>query len=203
MTTSMIMNFSHYKSDRFLNINMYATRHLRKHFPFLFGIGILLSCFSCVSIKDGDKSMRPSPPMADTSMVRTTQVTINYSTPAVKKRKLLGGLIPLDKVWRTGANEATVFTSDKDLLIMGQLLPKGRYAFFTKASENYWQIIFNEEWDQWGSYNYDSSKDAVRIEVLPYQVEEFQERMLIKFKDEQLLFHWGNYQSSLELEEVN
>lgn len=199
----MIMKVSKCKSDRFLNINMYALRHLQTHFPILLVTGILLSCFSCVSIKDGDKSMRPSPPMADTSMVRTTQVTINYSTPGVKKRKLLGGLIPLDKVWRTGANEATIFTNDKDLLIMGQLLPKGRYAFFTKASKDYWQIIFNKEWDQWGSYNYDSSQDAIRVEVLPYQVDNFQERMLIKFKDEQLLFHWGNFQYTLELEEVN
>lgn len=203
MTTSMMMNISHTKSDRFLNINMYAIRHFQEHFPVLFGLSILLSCFSCASIKDGDKSMRPSPPMADTSMVRTTQVTINYSTPGVKKRKLLGGLIPIDKVWRTGANEATVFTNDKDLLVMGQPLPKGRYSYFTKASENYWQIIFNKEWDQWGAYHYDSTKDVIRINVLPYQVEAFQERMLIKFKDEQLLFHWGNFQYMLELEAVN
>lgn len=147
--------------------------------------------------------MRPSPPKADTSMVRTTLVTINYSTPGVKKRKLLGGLIPIGKIWRTGANEATVFTNDKDLLVMGQKLPKGRYAFFTKASNDYWEIIFNREWDQWGAYSYDKDQDALRIEVLPYKVEEFQERMLIKFKEEQLVFHWGNLQYTLELEEVN
>lgn len=203
MITSTIMKVSNYKSDRFSNIKMYAFRHLKIHFPFFLGLGVLLSCFSCVSIKDGDKSMRPSPPMADTSMVRTTQVTINYSSPGVKKRKLLDGLIPLNKVWRTGANEATVFTADKDLLILGQKLPKGRYAFFTKASKDYWQLIFNSEWDQWGSYSYDQKKDVLRIEVLPYQVEEFQERMLLKFKEEQLIFHWGNLQYSVEIEEAD
>lgn len=194
---------SHFKSDRFLNIYMYATRHIRLHCPLLLGMGLIISCFSCVSIRDGDKSMRPSPPAADTAIVRTAVVTINYSTPAVRNRQLLGGLIPTDKVWRTGANEATVFTTDKDLLVMGQLLPKGKYAFFTEASENQWELIFNEEWDQWGSYNYKPQKDVLRIQVLPYQVEEFKERMLLEFKEEQLLFHWGNLQYTLELEEAD
>lgn len=203
MITSIIMKISNCKSDRFLNTKMYASRHLQTHFPLLLGIGILLSCFSCVSIKDGDKSMRPSPPMADTSMVRTTLVTINYSSPAVKKRKLLGGLIPIDKIWRTGANEATIFTTDKDLLVMGQKLPKGRYAFFTEASKDYWQLVFSKEWDQWGSYSYDKKEDALRVQVLPYKVDDFQERMIIKFKEEQLMFHWGNLQYTLELEEAD
>ncbi len=202
MTTSDIMKMSNFKSDRLLNILMYAIRHLRLHFPLIFGVSILFSCFSCVSVKDGDKSMRPSPPASDTSMVRTTQVTINYSAPAVRKRKLLGGLIPIDKIWRTGANEATIFSTDKDLLVMGQNLPKGRYSFFTIASDDYWQIIFNSEWDQWGSYNYDKKKDVLRIQVLPYKVDEFRERMFIGIKEEQLLFHWGNLQYTLELEEV-
>lgn len=203
MITSKIMKISNCKSDRFLNTKMYASRHLHTHFPLLLGLGILLSCFSCVSIKDGDKSMRPSPPMADTSMVRTTLVTINYSSPAVKKRKLLGGLIPIDKIWRTGANEATIFTTDKDLLVMGQKLPKGRYAFFTEASKDYWQLVFSKEWDQWGSYSYDKKEDALRVQVLPYKVDDFQERMIIKFKEEQLMFHWGNLQYTLELEEAD
>lgn len=203
MITSMIMKVSHCKSDRFLNKKMYASRHLQKHLPFFLGLGIFFSCFSCVSIKDGDKSMRPSPPRADTSMVRTTLVTINYSSPGVKKRKLLDGLIPIDKIWRTGANDATVFTNDNDLLVMGQKLPKGRYSFFTKASEDYWEIIFNKEWDQWGAFSYDKDQDALRVQVLPYQVDDFQERMLIKFKEEQLLFHWGNLQYTLELEAAN
>lgn len=165
------------------------------------GLLALVTFFSCVSSKDGVKSMRPSPPAADTSMVRTALVSINYSSPAVKKRKLLGGLIPIGKVWRTGANEATIFYTDKDLLVMGEVLPKGKYAFFTKASKDQWQIIFNKEWDQWGAYNYDQNKDALRIEVLPYAVDRFEERMLIKFKEEQLMFHWGNLQYTLELEE--
>lgn len=168
-------------------------------------VGLILSCltFSCVSSKDGVKNMRPSPPAADTSMVRTAMVTINYSSPAVKKRKLLGGLIPIGKIWRTGANEATIFSSDKDLLVMGQVLPRGKYAFFTKATKDQWEIIFNTEWDQWGAYNYNKNKDALRVEILPYKVDQFEERMLIQFKEEQLMFHWGNLQYTLELEEAN
>ena len=94
---------------------------------FLVLLGTLISCTNYK-----DKSKRPSPPAADTSLVKTTQVIIDYSSPAVRERKILDGLIPYGKIWRTGANEATTFTTDKDLLVMGQELPKGRYSYFTE-----------------------------------------------------------------------
>ncbi len=149
-----------------------------------------------------DKSKRPSPPAADTTLIQTAQVIIDYSSPAVKKRKLLDGLIPYGKIWRTGANEATNLITDKDLLVMGQLLPKGRYAYYTIASEDEWTIILNKDWDQWGAYNYEEGNDALRVKVLPYRTENFNERMRLYFEDEMLLFHWGNYQYGLELEEA-
>ncbi len=161
---------------------------------------LLLGFLALDCSQNKDKSKRPSPPAADTSLVNTTQVIIDYSSPAVKKRKLLGGLIPIGKIWRTGANEATNFIADRDLLIMGELLPKGRYSYFTIASDNMWVIIFNKNWDQWGSYSYDQSQDALRIEILPYQVPEFEERMKFYFKNEELVFHWGNLQYKLELQ---
>ena len=161
---------------------------------------LMVGLLSVECAQNRDKTKRPSPPASDTSLVNTAQVIIDYSSPAVKKRKLLGGLIPIDKIWRTGANEATNFIVDKDILVMGQLLPKGRYSYFTVASESMWVIIFNKNWDQWGSYSYDESEDALRIQVLPYQVEQFQERMKFYFKDEELVFHWGNLQYKLELQ---
>ena len=162
--------------------------------------GCCLCQLGCAEIKD--KSKRPSPPAADTTLVQTAQVIIDYSSPAVKKRKLLDGLIPYDKIWRTGANEATFLSTDKDLLVMGEFLPKGKFAYFTVASPDYWTIILNEEWDQWGSYSYDDKKDVLRIEILPYQVDEFMERMTFRFVNEELVFHWGNLQYTLELEEA-
>ncbi len=160
-----------------------------------------LLCSQCTDYKD--KSKRPSPPVSDTSLVQTAQVIVDYSSPAVKKRKLLGGLIPYGKIWRTGANEATTFSTDKDLQVMGKSLPQGRYSYFTIASKDHWIIIFNKEWDQWGSYNYDQDQDAIRLEILPYRVDEFEERMRLYFEEEELVFHWGNLRYSLELQQEN
>jgi len=171
---------------------------MRTKLLFAFCFTLLIGCNNYK-----DKSKRPSPPAADTSLVKTAQVIIDYSSPAVKKRKILDGLIPYDKIWRTGANEATTFTTDKDLLVMGQNLPKGKYSYFTEATEDSWVIIFNKDWDQWGSYNYKKSLDEIRVEIIPYQVEDFQERMKLYFSEEQLVFHWGNFQYTLELEAPN
>lgn len=169
-----------------------------------FNLCFSLVLFSLISCNEfGDKTNRPSPPVADTSLVQTTTVIIDYSSPSVKKRKIIDGLIPYNKIWRTGANEATKFICSKDLLVMGQLLPKGTYSYFTMASEGSWTIIFNKDWDQWGSYNYEEEMDALRIEVYPYRVDEFQEKMSIRFEEEQIIFHWGNFKYSIELEEAS
>ncbi len=182
---------------------MYAIRSrsffLTSPITTLLGVFIALAFLACES---GDKSKRPSPPASDTTIVQTAVVVIDYSSPAVKKRKLLDGLIPYDKVWRTGANEATKFATDKDLLVMGERLPKGTYAYFTRASEGSWTILFNREWDQWGAYGYDDDQDALRIEVTPRSVQDFEERMTLYFENDELVFHWGHVQYSLELQQA-
>ncbi|MEM9324544.1 MAG: DUF2911 domain-containing protein [Bacteroidota bacterium] len=184
---------------------MYAIRSdsSRSKRPFRFLILGLWTIIGCISCQPKDKAKRPSPPAADTSLVQTAEVIIDYSSPAVKERELLDGLIPYNKVWRTGANEATTFVTNKDLLVMGERLPKGRYAFFTRATERSWTILFNTEWDQWGAYDYDETKDILRIEINPRRVQEFKERMTLYFENEELVFHWGHLQYSLELQEAS
>ena len=78
-----------------------------------------------------DKSKRPSPPAEASAKVGGTMVTINYSQPSVKSRKIWGELVPYDKVWRTGANEATTFEVSTDVKIEGKTLPAGKYGLFT------------------------------------------------------------------------
>lgn len=113
-----------------------------------------------------DKSNRPSPPAQVSKTVDDVTVTIDYSQPSVKGRKIFGELESYDKVWRAGANEATWIEFSEDVQINDQNLPKGKYAFFVIPKENQkWTLIFNKEFNQWGAYKYDQSKDALRVEV--------------------------------------
>ena len=80
-------------------------------------------------------------------------------------------------VWRTGANEATVFEVDKDVMVEGKLLPKGKYGLFTLVNGEDWTIIFNKTWDQWGAFKYKEAKDALRVNVKAAKATAFAEKM--------------------------
>ena len=90
-----------------------------------------------------------------------------------------GDLVPYGKVWRTGANEATTFETDKDIMIKEQKLPAGKYALFTIPGETEWTWIFNSVWDQWGAYKYDESKDVLRVKSTPESSSVFHEQLKI------------------------
>lgn len=124
-----------------------------------------------------DKAKRPSPPAQATASMGDLTVTIDYSAPAVKGRTIWGNLVSYNKVWRTGANEATTFEINQDVKIAGETLTAGKYALFTIPTEDEWTFIFNKEADQWGSYNYKESEDALRITAKPGKTANFAERM--------------------------
>src|SRR5205085_4953821 len=109
-----------------------------------------------------------------------TDVTITYSRPGVKGRVIWGELVPYDKVWRTGANEATTIAFSEDVKINGQALPAGTYSLHTIPGKDMWTIIFNKQAEQWGSFKYDQSKDALRVQVKP-QDGPMQEWMMFSF----------------------
>ena len=122
-------------------------------------------------------------------------ITIDYSSPGVKDRKVLGNLIPNGKIWRLGANEATTFEVDQDVLVEGQKLPTGKYALFSIQDGGDWTFIFNKEPNQWGAYDYDASKDALRINVTPGTSDNFTERMTFMVKETkkgaaEVVFNW-------------
>jgi tetratricopeptide (TPR) repeat protein len=106
-----------------------------------------------------------------TQTVGLTDITITYSRPGVKGRKIFGGLVPYGQVWRTGANEATTIAFSDDVTINGQPLPKGTYSLHSIPGESEWTLIFNKTADQWGSYSYDPKQDALRINVKPLHSE--------------------------------
>lgn len=122
---------------------------------------------------------RPSPLKEVKTIVSgAVTVEIKYSSPAVKGRKIWGDLVPYGEVWRTGANEATTFEVSRDVLLNGQRLPAGKYAFFTIPGEKTWTLVFNKEWNQWGAYNYKESMDALRVtNIKPKKASAFSERL--------------------------
>jgi len=122
------------------------------------------------------KDERPSPPMIAENTIGNLTVTIKYNSPGVKGRTIWGELVPYNKVWRTGANEATTFEVSRDSKIEGNGLFAGKYALFTIPGETEWTVIINQVSDQWGAYKYDESKDVFRFKVKP-QRGEFKERL--------------------------
>jgi tetratricopeptide (TPR) repeat protein len=111
-------------------------------------------------------------------MVGLTNVTIEYSRPSMKGRPIYGGLVPFDKLWRTGANKNTIFTFSTDVKIMGQDLAAGSYAMFTRPGEIQWEVVFYKDTNNWGlPEDIEESKIALRAKVtpnrLPVSVETF------------------------------
>ena len=104
-----------------------------------------------------------SPRDSVSAVINGATITINYGSPSVKGRKIYGELVPYGKVWRAGANEATVFTTNKDITVQGKKLPAGTYGFFVIPTEKTWTIIFNKVAKQWGAYKYEEGKDALRV----------------------------------------
>ncbi|MGI8581957.1 MAG: DUF2911 domain-containing protein [Chitinophagaceae bacterium] len=118
-------------------------------------------------IAQDDKSKRPSPAAIASQQLKSgATISINYSQPSIKGRTIGKDLEPMTgKVWRTGANEATVFETDKEVTIEGSKLPAGKYAVFTIFNEKDVTVIFNKTWKQWGAFKYDEANDQLRIKA--------------------------------------
>jgi hypothetical protein len=119
-------------------------------------------------------------------------ITIAYGSPAVKGRTVWGELVPYDKVWRAGANDATTFETSKDIQVEGKTLPAGKYAFFTIPGKDKWTVIFNKEAKQWGAYKYDESKDALRVQVTPRKAASFSERLAYAVNNNGIVMRWAD-----------
>src|SRR6476660_10125600 len=106
-------------------------------------------------IKHRNGAEAPSPPtFVVQTLVNGTVVSVDYSQPSVKGRTIGKDLEPMTgKVWRTGANEATVFEVSKSVKVQGKALPAGKYGLFTISGDQEWTIIFNKTWNQWGAFN--------------------------------------------------
>lgn len=179
-----------------LRINLLST--------LIFSIIFVLGFASQFFTQDYLKKLRVSPKAEVMQVVGLTQVNISYSRPGVKGRKIWGGLVPYDKVWRAGADEATKFTFSSDVLIEGKQLPAGSYSFFIIPSRKEWIIIFNKIADQWGAFTYNEAEDILRIKKKP-KTAEFEEWLKYEFVktgdySADIVFHWEKQKVVLKLE---
>lgn len=154
------------------------------------------------SFAQGDKSNIPSPPAKVSATLKSGAViTINYSQPAVKGRIIGKTLEPMDgKVWRTGANEATVFETSKDITIGGKTLSAGKYGLFSIVNNGAWTIIFNKTWKQWGAFQYKESDDVLRIKANSGKSSNFSERMSFVISETgNISLLWGDYDVNFDV----
>lgn len=117
--------------------------------------------------------------------VGLTKITVAYSRPRAKGRKIFGGLVPYGRIWRVGANESTKFTVDFNISVMGNNLPRGTYALYAFPYEDYWEVVFHKNTEHWGDGRkaYDPAEDAFRIRINPEKISDYQENFLITFDE--------------------
>ena len=106
---------------------------------------------------------RKSPHADVSATLAGKKITVSYGRPYMKGRAIFGGLVPWGQVWRTGADEATTFTTETDVVIGGLKVPKGEYALFTVPAEKQWTLVVNKTAKQWGAFKYDAAQDLGRV----------------------------------------
>ena len=128
---------------------------------------------------------------AVTQRIGLTDVTISYSRPLVKGRKMFGGLVPYGEVWRAGANENTIIEFSDPVTIEGQPVAKGTYGLHMIPGENEWTVILSKNSSSWGSFTYDQKEDALRVKVKP-QASEAHETLAYRLRRGDARFRRGH-----------
>jgi pimeloyl-ACP methyl ester carboxylesterase len=147
---------------------------------------------------------RPSPRGEVGEQIGALKVSITYGRPQVNKRQIWGQLVPYNRLWRTGANEATYITFSSDALVEGQKLAAGSYALFTIPTETEWTFIFNRVPGLWGHFYYNPEFDALRVKVKP-QAAEHQEWLSYSFEmlaptSANVVVHWEKIKTLFKIE---
>jgi hypothetical protein len=175
-TQFLIINF--FKINKEYSPMFKLSQTISRFFLFLF---VFLFTASQV-ISQQFRTPRPSPNAAVTQSVGVTDITIDYSSPAVKERKIWGDLVPFDNVWRTGANEVTSITFTDAIKVNGNNLAAGTYGIHTIPRESEWDIIFSGNTKVNDPSTFDEKKEVLRIKVKPAE-NPFTERMTFTFSE--------------------
>jgi DUF2911 family protein len=152
-------------------------------------------------------AQKPSPPaQAQCKFSDGKTITVDYSSPRMKGRKIFGGLVPYGEVWRTGANDATTFVTTANLTVGGKSVPAGNYTIFTVPAQDKWTLIVNKKTGEWGiPYKYESDELA-RVDMKVSQTMSPVENFTIAFDQKgsscMLALSWENTQASAQVAEA-
>jgi hypothetical protein len=149
----------------------------------------------------GDQKKPLSPPAKAEGTIGGKKITIDYSAPSMRGRKIMGELVPYGKVWRTGANAATTLKTDGDVMIGSVHVPAGTYTLYTLPGEKDWTLIINKQTGQWGT-NYDEAQDLGRVKMSVKALPKAVETLVIDVKSAgaksgSLVFSWENTEASV------
>ncbi|MGH9499255.1 MAG: DUF2911 domain-containing protein [Terriglobales bacterium] len=168
---------------------------------------LTLSVLALTAFASAQKQ-RPSPAaQAQCKFADGKTITVDYSSPRMKGRKIFGDLVPFGEVWRTGANEATTFVTTANLTVGGKEVPAGSYTIFTVPKQDGWTLIINKKTGEWGiPYKYESdelARVAMKVSPTPSAVENFTIAFDESGKTCTLNISWENSQVSVEIAEGN
>jgi hypothetical protein len=136
--------------------------------PIIVGAALVatLTVASVILRAQQDKSSRPSPPAkAECKLAGGKTVTIDYSSPRAKGRKIFGALVPYGQIWRAGANESTTFVVGSDVTVGGKAVPAGNYTIFTVPGEDKWTLVISKKTGEWGTAYPGPDNDLARIDM--------------------------------------
>lgn len=167
-------------------------------------VTLAILAFTLAATGQQDKSKRPSPAaQAQCKLSGGKTVTIDYSSPRAKGRKIFGDLVPYGEVWRAGANEATTFVTQTNLTVGDKDVPAGSYTIFTVPNADKWTLIVNKKTGEWGiPYKYESDELArvdMKVSSTPAPVENFTIALTGKGSQCSLNMSWENTQASVTL----
>jgi hypothetical protein len=144
----------------------------------LFLLSLTVIAYARQAKQPQDKSQRPSPPASAMCMFSDGKmITVDYSSPRIRGRKVFGDLVPYGQVWRAGANEATTFVTDTDLIVGGRNVPAGNYTLFTLPTQDKWTLIISKKTGEWGipyaGAEFDLARMDMKVSKLPSTLENF------------------------------
>ena len=182
---------------------------LKRLLIFLFIIAIGLFLYSHFVGNIFDKRLSPKDTVE--FKLNDLELEVFYNRPSKKGRDVFGALVPFNEVWRTGANEATTFTTNKNLMIDGIYLPEGEYTLWTVPKDSVWQVMFNTKQYPWGvdeqmipywDPNYDLLEITVPVEKLNTTVEQFTIAFDNSTDDLKLTMAWDNTKIAVPLKVI-
>ena len=173
---------------------------MKKIQRFLLVVLLILGVFNA----NAQGKPRQSPKMTSSGKIGDANLTITYGSPSVKGRKIWGDLVPFDKVWRAGANEATQLETDKDILLEGKKLPAGKYSLYAIPGEKEWKIIINAQNGQWGiersgETTRNPEKDVIVVTVKPINSKTMEESLLYTITNKGFSLKWENLEIPVEI----